>query len=361
MKTRTPGIDLIRCLALLLVNSFHFYLFNGYYHVPQTGAAMLLAGSTRWLTVSCNGLYIMITGYLKSTEPFTRWYYRSLPGVLAGYYLAAAVSIPVRHLLLGDVQPFAVWLTRLLQFSGVYYGWFVGMYIGLLLISPLVNLAVAQINEKQLLWLCAGVVAVTALPGATTLPIFPTYWRAAFPLCYYLLGAAVRKLQPRVRVWQGIAAALGIALCLGIVTLLSTDGKLETALTWEFGDLWIVLITLCLFVSLYRLPLGARTGRIAAWCAKGCFGGYLLSHLLDSWAYAQFPALCKPQWYGILFLIGTVPIWLVCMAAGRVLDRAANALVHGLTPQRLKRSDADFDDAEQFSGVVCLSNNERDL
>lgn len=47
MKTRTPGIDLIRCLALLLVNSFHFYLFSGYYHAPQTGAAMLLAGSTR--------------------------------------------------------------------------------------------------------------------------------------------------------------------------------------------------------------------------------------------------------------------------------------------------------------------------
>lgn len=37
-KRREPGLDLLRALGLLAVVSFHFFLYNGFYARPQTGA-----------------------------------------------------------------------------------------------------------------------------------------------------------------------------------------------------------------------------------------------------------------------------------------------------------------------------------
>lgn len=66
MQHREPGLDLLRCLALLLVITFHSFLYNGFYSQPQSGAAMLAANAVRWLSVSCIGIFLMLTGYLKS-------------------------------------------------------------------------------------------------------------------------------------------------------------------------------------------------------------------------------------------------------------------------------------------------------
>ena len=48
MNKRESGLDLLRCLAFLFVVIFHSFLNNGYYHQPQVGIFMWLAGSFRW-------------------------------------------------------------------------------------------------------------------------------------------------------------------------------------------------------------------------------------------------------------------------------------------------------------------------
>lgn len=53
MSKREPGLDLLRCIALLFVVTFHSFLNNGYYSESQVGISMWLAGSFRWLSVSC--------------------------------------------------------------------------------------------------------------------------------------------------------------------------------------------------------------------------------------------------------------------------------------------------------------------
>lgn len=199
LMKREPGLDLLRCVALLCVITFHGFLYNGYYREPQAGGAMLLAGSVRWLSVSCVGLFLMLAGYLKSGRTELRACYRGLPSVLLGYLLAAAVSIPVRHFFLGDPQPLFIWVRRLLGFRGVYYGWYVEMYVGLMLLSPFVNRGLmAQPSRGGLLALGAVLLAVTALPGATPLELAPAYWRSMYPLTYYVLGALVRRFQPEI-------------------------------------------------------------------------------------------------------------------------------------------------------------------
>lgn len=327
MRKREPGLDLLRCLGLLFVVTFHSFLNNGYYFEPQVGLSMWLAGSFRWLSVSCIGLFLMLTGYLKSENTSLKSCYRGLVPVLMGYFLVSVITIPIRHFVFGDVQPLSVWLTRLFSFSAVYYGWYVEMYIGLILLCPFVNIALRHLQgTKALLCFAAVMLVITALPGATPLVIFPDYWRSIYPLTYYILGAVIRRLQPKIHPWIGITGAIAMSALLGAATVLSTDGVLSQALVWEFADLWITFIVLCLFVSLYRVRLRPLYCRILAYGASGCYGGYLVSHLFDAWCYKLIPQWKTPKHYPLLFFCVTVPIFLVSIFLGTLLQKVIGVL-----------------------------------
>lgn len=322
MQNREPGLDMLRILALLFVVTFHSFLYNGFYSEAQSGVFMLTANAIRWLSVSCIGIFLMLTGYLKSQKPLDMGWYRGLLPIATGYLLAAAVSVPVRHFLLGDAQSFTTWLTRLFGFSAVYYGWYVEMYLGLMLLCPFVNILLKHLDERQMLWLCLTLLFTTALSGTTKLSFAPDYWRMAYPLTYYVLGAAVRRLQPKVKPVIAIAGALTIALALGSITLLSTDGTISDAYTLEFADLPITAMVLCMFIALYRLHPGKRVSRLLSLAAGGCYGGYLLSHLLDASVYRLAAGWHTPPSYGKLFLLVTLPIWIVSLLLGRLLQAA---------------------------------------
>ena len=322
MTNREPGLDLLRCIALLFVVTFHSFLNNGYYYEPQTGVTMWLAGSFRWLSVSCIGLFLMLTGYLKSEKTDVKACYRGLVPVLLGYLLAAVISIPIRHFVFGDVQTFSAWLTRLFSFSAVYYGWYVEMYIGLVLLCPFVNIILRHLQStKALLGFGMVMLVITALPGATPWVVFPDYWRSIYPLTYYILGAIVRRTQPKINPWLGIVGALMVSAILGAATVLSTDSKLSEALTWEFPDLWIAFIVVCLFVALYRVRIPSSIGRMLAFGASGCYGGYLLSHLFDAWCYNLVPGWKSPDRYVLSFFCITLPIFVISILLGVLLER----------------------------------------
>ena len=323
MPKREPGLDLLRCTALLFVVTFHSFLNNGYYSESQAGISMWLAGSFRWLSVSCIGLFLMLTGYLKSEKTDVKACYRGLVPVILGYLFAAFISIPIRHFVFGDIQTLSTWLTRLFSFSAVYYGWYVEMYIGLVLLCLFVNIILQHLQSTQaLLGFGMVMLVITALPGTTPLVIFPDYWRSIYPLTYYILGVIVRRIQPKINPWLGIVGALMMAAILGAATVLSTDGKLSEALTWEFPDLWITLIVVCLFMALYRVRIPSAIRSTLAFGASGCYGGYLLSHLFDAWCYKLIPSWRTPARYALIFFCITVPIFLVSLILGALLEAA---------------------------------------
>lgn len=336
MEKREDGINLIRVIGLLFVFGFHFYLYNGYYHQKQIGAAMLFANASRGLFLSCNGLYMMLTGYLKSGKPINRHYYKCLLSVVVSYVLAASVSIPIRHFFLGDPQPFSIWKERFLSFSGVYYGWYIRMYIGLILISPLINIAIKNITDKmQLLWIMVSCIAATSLAPATPYTIFPAYWEIAYPLSYYLIGAVIKKLQPDVKKGICVAVILIMAVGTGSVTLLSTDGKLKDAVKWEFGAIWIMLIGVSIFLLLYRAQLPKRVSCLMRFAARGSFFAYMLSNLMDAWIYELVPAWLNPKYYGLAFLCLTIPSYILMIIVGNGMQKLVDWTLRNISRKRL--------------------------
>lgn len=319
MQQRQSGLDLIRVTGFFLVTLFHAFLYNGYYGQPQVGFAMWSAGVARSLSMACNGLFMTLSGYLHYGKRSLSGAVRGLGPVLLGYALAAAFSIPVRHFLLGQQESFSVWVTRFFGFRGVYYGWYVEMYIGLALLSPFLNRLLEVLPDRELCLLTLVLLFLTAVPGATPMVLAPAYWVSAYPLLYYVLGAAIRRFQPKIPTWAGLTGALGIAVILGTCTVLSTDGNLDDALIWQFGDLWVAGMVVCLFLALYRLRPGKALSKLLTFGAGGCFGGYLLSNLPDARCYQACPWHDpKDYWKQVLFV--TVPIWLCSMAAGHGLE-----------------------------------------
>lgn len=335
MRNRESGIDLIRCMGLLFVVGVHSFLKNGFYYEPQTGGVMWAANSFRWMFYCCNGIFMILTGYLKSTRPLSRDYYRSLIPILVSYLLTCVISFPIRHFLLGEQLTFGQWLNKLVTFAN--YGWYVEMYIGLFLFSPVINLALEKLTEpKQLLWLAGTMVILTALPSVTALNLIPDYWTSLYPVTYYVLGAVIRRLRPRPGSWLCLLGAAAIAMGLGLVSLLTTDGGFNEGFGQGYGGFWITAMVVLLFLGLYRLPIGERTGRCLAWMAGGCFEGYILSRLLDVWVYGLVPQWHTPEKYPLVFLCITIPIFLVSLCAGKLV----NWLTGKLLKSRRKHSAA---------------------
>ena len=170
---REPGIDLVRVMGLFFVNGVHFFLKNGFYSEAQVGAAIWGADCFRWLFFSCNGLFLLLTGYLKSTKPFTKDYYKSLIPVLVGYGLTCLITYPIRHYAMGESMNIFQWIGNILTFGK--YAWYLEMYIGLILFSPVINLTLEKIQgDKQLLWFAGVMVALPALPRPFTVAVAAT-------------------------------------------------------------------------------------------------------------------------------------------------------------------------------------------
>lgn len=312
-RKRESGIDLLRCLAAFLVVAFHGNLYVGYQSEPQTGTGMWAANCFYHLTVACNGIFLMISGYLHSGKSWNRNYYKGLFGVVLGYILASVVSIPVRHFLLGQEKSLTQWVRAFFGFSGVYYGWFVEMYLGLMLISPLVNAGLRSMNGRQAVGMCCCLVAVTALP-------MTDYWAACYPLTYYAMGAAVRKTAPKLKNWKCLLGALVLVCIFGTVTLLNASGgAMKDGHSETFGSLGTMALVVLLFLGLYRVEPGKRTALWLRRAGEGAFGGYMLSHLLDAWVYSLVPSWHRPERYGLVVLFVTVPVFVISIRMGRLL------------------------------------------
>ena len=236
---------------------------------------------------------------------------------LLGYLLTCVVSFPVRHFLLRESHSIAEWVEKMLTFDN--YAWYVEMYIGLILISPLVNPALQRADRKGILLFSGVLVLLTALPGMTPVPILPDYWTSLYPLTYYVLGAAVRKLQPKVPFRAGSLLTVSFALGMGAVSVLSTDGGFSDGFTQGYGGFFTTVLTMLVFLTLYCVQPGKRTASALAWMAGGVFEGYILSRLLDVWVYERVYFWHSPAYYPLIFLFVTVPVFFAAVFMGKLV------------------------------------------
>lgn len=329
MIKRESGADLYRIMGLLFVNTLHACLYNGFYYEAQEGLAMWLANSVRWLVFSCNAMFMLLTGYLKTASPWGRRYYKSLVAVLIGYVLTCVISYPIRYYCIGEKDPLMTWLERFVTFSN--YSWYIEMYIGLFLISPLVNLALDNIHSPKKQWFLAlSLLVITVGHSATTINLLPDYCGSFYPLALYTLGAVIRRTQPKVPSLVGLLGALLVAMGLGYVTMRTATDGFYSGFAQGYGGFWVVLMVAFLFLGVYRLRIGPRFAKILAFLSGGVLEGYILSRLFDVWIYGTMPQWHSPEKYILIFLCITLPVFVISLLSGKLVNTVSAFLTRQL-------------------------------
>ena len=323
---RQPGLDVFRICGLLFVNALHACLYNGFYALPQAGVAVWAADSFRWLFFGCNAMFMLLTGYLKSAQTWNKRYYKGLVTVLVGYVLTCIISYPIRYYCIGERDALEIWLERFFTFSN--YSWYVEMYIGLILVSPLLNFALQHFDTKKLLVLAGSFVAVTIAHSITAMDLIPDYFSSLYPLTLYFIGGVIRRLQPKIPACICLGGAAAVAMGLGAVSLLTASSNFNSGFGQGYGGFWITAMVALLFCGVYRLQAKEKTAKLLAWLSGGVFEGYILSRLFDVWIYNTVPQWHSPDKYLLIFVCITLPVFLVSLLAGKAVHTLSVQIVN---------------------------------
>lgn len=314
---RKPGIDLVRITGLFFVVGVHQFLYNRFYYEPQIGGWMWAADVFRWLFFCCNGIYMLLSGYLRCGKTGFKDCYRGLVPVLVSYTLCCTIIFPVQYLL-GEKLPLMDWISRFVTFGN--YAWYVEMHIGLVLLSPVINLGLEQMSDRDLGRFAWIMFFVTSAHSITALDLIPNYWSGLYPVTYYVMGAAIRRLKPKVRPWQGLGAALLISMLLALVSIATTDEGFSKGFTQGYGGFWTMLTAISVFTGLYRIKVKKASAKLLAWLAGGCFEGYLLSKIFDLWTYPLVRPWHTPEKFLLVFLVITLPTFVCTLFLGKCVN-----------------------------------------
>lgn len=337
---REFGADLIRVIAVLMLLVLHFYLRNGFYYKEIRDGWGFLAICVRFIVYCCVPIFMVLTGYLKCGKPWTLTYYRSILPILTSYVLISLIHLIYKVFYLKVSMPAWEWLLQFLSFKIANYSWYVGMYIGLFLISPLLNLAWNACSKK---WQYRGIVltmaAITSLPATVnkiTAPdytILPAYFTSFYYVTYYFIGCYIKTCRPKIRrsfCFLGIAAVSLVTALINILTR-TEPGSFHKGYSPGYSDIPIMIITSLIFIALYE----CRTERVRLKKAAAFMSGivleiYLLSYLFDTNIYTKFQASYPMSYYIPLGFVMVTSVFILASLAAYPVNRISRTIYNKL-------------------------------
>lgn len=242
---RNSSMDIIRCIALFLVISVHFFLHNEYYFQPVEGIYMYIMTLMRSCFMECVPLFMVLTGYLMNKKKPTRSYYKGIKRIVLIYLYASAACLIFQSFYLKQTVTFYDIIFKILDFSGAPYSWYVEMYIGLFMLIPFLNSCywgLQSKRHKQLL--IVTMVLLTALPSVLNIynffvdgwwrqpaltmqysKLIPAWWAGMYPLTYYFFGAYINEYPPKIKISTNLFLWLGAVLLAGTFNFWRSHGE----------------------------------------------------------------------------------------------------------------------------------------
>ena len=224
---REVGGDIARTIAVILVPLVHFFGLTFYYNT-KFDSTMLLPTAIRWLGICAVPLFMIISGYFKVNSSFTKKHYFAIIPLLCTHIVISTIRIWLDYHFHGEAIDTTYILDRLLYFK---YGWYIRLYIGMLLIMPLINIGYKNIGDK---WkkevILLTLVGLNAL-GPLTFDIVPSSWLILYVFGYYLIGCYLREYKVKINYLTGILGVVAILAIVSFATCIHCDGDV---FDWSF-------------------------------------------------------------------------------------------------------------------------------
>lgn len=334
VSTRNSNIELLRILCMLMVVVLHFNNHganNGIVNMPAQLTSSLswgfLVESLCIVAVNC---FVLISGYfgisLKLRSVF-KFYLQCFFIGLSSYLLYLWLS--------PATLSWTLLFERLLAFTHNGW-WFVVSYLGLMLISPVLNAAADNLSQKQM-------ISATVLCGVIVLylgwyqQVEPTHSGCSLLnfIFLYLIGRCVGKHLPINTIerhrWKWLAGYLLAALSIFGMVMLRYHGGFAVRYLFNYNHPLVLLAALMLL--LFFLSFSFQSKGIN-WLASSVFAAYLFQEstfLGHQYIYPQMEALFHDhvsQPYNIVVLLGVSMVFLaISIVADKLLSLLSQPLL----------------------------------
>ena len=290
---RNLNIDIIKALSLVLVIGVHFFLYTGYYSISYsiTNAVFI---TIRNLCMACVPLFIVVTGYLNRDKIWSKKYYLNIGRVYLMYALAMFILTLVDNKYIVNIDLFKATLLNILKYE--YYGWYINMYVGLMLIAPIINLAFKNIDESTRKYALANILLAISIP-VTLVDLFsnvrysilsytlPNWWYYTWPLMYYIIGVAFSYNKNIIKDFF-----LNSKILFWAILIVSTIVYSFLDIHWESRphvNIFIIIITTCIFSWLLNLDINVNSKLRSSiiFVSNNTLLAYLLSYIVDNITY----------------------------------------------------------------------------
>lgn len=332
-KERMANLELLRIVSMLMIVTAHLLNHGNMIIFAKEGTpsyyfVWILFG----ISFTSINIYLLISSYFLIDSEFSTWRIAKIAGQVFFYSL----GITLLFWILGDVDhELKIMVFSVLPVSSDFY-WFVSMYIGMYLLSPIMNKLIRSLTKKQLectIIICFLLISVwpniiyfsSALntAGGVSISWFLTvYLFGAYLKLYYKPDGMFTK-----KIIYAFLTALLIPLSRFIIefllkTPLSKISVLDD-LMWGYSVFYTyssILVTIAsLFLFIAFLNLRIKEKRIARFITKiaSCsFGVYLIhDHLYireTLWTLIDGASLLT-KWYLPLVSIGIILfVYIVC-------------------------------------------------
>lgn len=334
-NVRQSGLDIVRIIASISVIAVHFYLNCNFYETPLQGAKMFAMTFGRWLFMICVPLFMMLTGYLKCHKKCDKAHYLSLIPILLSYIIIAVVKVIISNIYYG--KGYYSFGNAIKAIATYQIAWYVGMYVGLMLIIPFLNKLIAALSEKEFKWMILAF-ALAACVFPLVQYVIPSYWQYLYPLVYYFLGAYIREYKPKVNKWMCAATVLIMTLINGVITYASAHGEpfrydVLAGVDNGYSVITVAVATVAVFLMFYDVCENGAEVASKGW--KGLLGTissasleiYLFSGVFDViiYTYLKQTHTMATEFFWLFFI--TVPLNFICSAVcGILVNKSVRAI-----------------------------------
>lgn len=331
VKNRVPSMDFVRCCALFFVVTVHFFLHTGYYDWPVVGFRMYIMTVLRSYLMICVPLFIVLSGYLTCKKTISLAYYKKIFYTIWIYILASACCYGYKVVFQDVTFSFSDFVLGLMKFSSAPYSWYVELYLGLFLLTPLLNALYNGLkNQREKQVLLGTLILLTAMPHVVNIyvddlkwfanpassrayvKILPTYWTGLYPITYYFIGCYLREFKLKLTIRGNLLLSLLVFIMNGTFNYYRSYGACFVKGPWQENGSLLILIQTVLFFSFFdnlqEHHFPKWTSRILPKISSLCFGAYLLSWVFDITIYEWLTARVSPMPLRLNYLPLTVPL-----------------------------------------------------
>lgn len=339
---RSVAMDVIRCLALFLVVSFHFFLYTGFFKTLVVGSRMYLLTVIRSASMMCVPLFLLLSGYLMKNKTPSRQYYGKLFRTVSLYFLASACCYLSVHRLSGS---FLDYLLKTLGFQASSYAWYMEMYFGLFLLIPYLNILYKGLPDAKsrrgliltFLALTSFIKVVNCFQYAPdmgwqfspnpdqSLTLLPTWWEPLYPAAFYYLGSYLKdyplKMSRKTNLLLLLLAVVGNAT---VNYCISYGREFMTGSWQDMNSILNAVQSVLLFNLLAGMEfrhLSGKPARLLSRMSELSLSAYLVSCIFDVAVYSLLNRIQPVTAYQIVWYpVATLVIFTASLCLSWILD-----------------------------------------